>query len=336
MDALSILGLALWTAAAPASAATLIAVGDIRLDGPVGAIIRRSGPKAPLSGLAGAFQDADIVFGNLECPLTKRGAKVAKTWNFRAPPDHLAALTQGGFTLVNLANNHAYDYGAVGFLDTLAALKKHGLPYIGGGKDLDEAQRLKVVAIGGLKVGLMGFTSTHPAEGWAKKNRAGVAYSDFDRFPAVIAAARPKCDVLVVSFHGGTELAEDANDIQKAFAHMAVDAGADLVLGHHPHVLQAVELYKGKPIVYSLGNFLFVSPSPATRTTVVARVTLGRGGVEGIVFTPFDTNWGRPILAGPDGRAAALAALDRLGTLSAHPERFRLDAAAVETPPQIR
>lgn len=304
---------------------TLAAVGDIRLDGPVGRLIERYGPKSPVAGVAEAL-DADIVFGNLECAVTKRGEKRAKTWNFRAPPKNLAALDKAGFDILNLANNHSMDYGTEGFLDTLAAVKKNGFLYIGGGKNLAEAEKLRIVEEGGLKIGFLGFTSTFPKEAWARKNRPGVNYSDFDRFPAVIRAAREKCDVLVVSFHGGTELAEEPNDIQKAFGRMAVEAGADLVLGHHPHVLQAVEVYKGKPILYSLGNFLFVSPDPSTRFTVIAKATLTREGVSRIDFVPVDTNWGSLKVAGEEGKKAAYEALNRLGALAQYPERFGLSS----------
>ena len=301
--------------------ATLAAVGDIRLDGPVGRLIARGGAKAPVSGLGEALQ-ADIVFGNLECSLTKRGEKQLKKWNFRAPPKSLALLKAAGFNILNVANNHIMDYGRTGFLDTLAALKKNNLTYVGGGKDIAEAERLRIVEAGGLKVGFLGFTSTFPQEAWAKKRRPGVAYSNFDRFPGIIKRAKDQCDVLVVSFHGGTELAEEPNDIQKGFTRMAVDAGADLVLGHHPHVLQAVELYKGKPILHSLGNFLFVSPNPATRYTVIAKATLTASGVSRVDFIPIDNNWGTPKPAGPEGRKLVYDALNRLGTLAQNPGRF--------------
>lgn len=303
--------------------ATLAAVGDIRLDGPVGELIARLGPKHPVSQIRGLLQ-ADIVFGNLECSLTRRGEKRPKTWNFRAPPKNLAALKEAGFGLLNLANNHSMDYGALGLLDTLRALRREGFLYIGGGRDIREAEELRVIESGGLRVGFFGFTSTFPKEAWAGRKKPGVAYSDFGRFPALIRRARRRVDVLVVSFHGGTELSPEPNEIQKAFAHAAVEAGADLVLGHHPHVLQALEVYKGAPILYSLGNFLFVSPSPETRAAVIAKAALTTRGVESIEFIPVDTNWGRPVPAGAEGRLKAYEALNRLGALSAYPERFRV------------
>lgn len=298
---------------------TLSAVGDIRLDGPVGEIISRG--QDPASAIKSSLE-ADIVFGNLECPLTKRGTKQPKTWNFRAPAKNLESLKEAGFNLLNIANNHSWDYGETGFLDTLAALEKNKMTFVGGGENRQEAEKLRVAVVNGLRVGFLGFTSTFPQEAWAKTNKPGVAYSDYGRVPEVIQAARPDCDVLVVSFHGGTELATEPNDIQKSFAHAAVDAGADLILGHHPHVLQALEVYEGKPILYSLGNFLFVSPTPETKTTVIARATLSAAGVDRIDFLPIDTNWGRPKTGGEKEILEATAALDRLGALTRYPDRF--------------
>jgi len=309
---------------APAVAATLTAVGDMRLDGPVGEIIRRDGAAAPTAAIRERLQ-ADIVFGNLECPVTRGGVRaLGKTWTFRAPARNLEALQAAGFNLLNIANNHVMDYGPAGFRDTLAALEAAGLPFIGGGKDRAEAERLHVVTVRGLRVGLMGFTSTFPESAWAGPRKPGVAYSDYARAGELIRQARLRCDALVVSFHGGTELAEEPNEIQKAFAHLAIDSGADAFIGHHPHVIQPLELYKGKPIVYSLGNFLFVSPHAETRLTVAARVRLSAQGIDGIDFLPVDTNWGRPIPATAAQRSELLRALDRYGALSAQPQRFQV------------
>jgi poly-gamma-glutamate synthesis protein (capsule biosynthesis protein) len=176
----------------------------------------------------------------------------------------------------------------------------------------------------GFTLGIVGFTSTFPQEAWAKKHKPGVNYSDFNTLAETVAREKKKVDILVVSFHGGTERADDENDIQKAFAHVAVDAGADLILGHHPHVIQPLEVYKDKPILYSLGNFLFVSPDPKTKYTVVARAAITKEGVKRIDFTPVDTDGGRPFPVGGEGEAYVRAALDRKGALTQFPDRFRV------------
>ena len=311
------------TAAAPA-VATLVAVGDIRLDGPVGEIIKRHGPEAPTSAVRELLR-GDIVLGNLECPMTSRGTRSeGKKWTFRAPPRNLAALKAAGFNLLTVANNHVMDYGPEGFQDTLAALDREGLPYVGGGKDRADAMKLKVIVVRGLRVGVIGLTSTFPESAWAGPRKPGVAASDYGRVGEVIKEARGRCDVLAVVFHGGTELAEEPNEVQKAIARLAVDSGADVFIGHHPHVIQPLEVYKGKPILYSIGNFLFVSPTPTTRLTTLARLTLSAGGVDGVEFMALETNWGRPIPADAARSEELRRALDRYGALSAEPGRFRV------------
>ena len=298
---------------------TLSAAGDIRLSGPIADIARADGPDAPSRGVKDLLA-ADIVFANLETPLTERGAKTPKKWNFRSKPRDLRILRAAGITVLNIANNHVWDYGRDGFMDTLKSLEKNGWTYVGGGRDRAAAEEVRLFEFEGLTVGIVGLTSTHPEAAWAGKNKPGVAYSDFDRMAGIVGRAKARCDVLVVSFHGGTELADDANDIQKAVAHAAIDAGADLFLGHHPHVLQPIELYKGKPILYSLGNFLFVSPTPTTRPEVIVRARLAKNGVRRLELIPLDGNWGRPKPASPEIAAAARAALDRLGALEARPD----------------
>jgi poly-gamma-glutamate synthesis protein (capsule biosynthesis protein) len=320
-------------ASTSAPVATLVVVGDIRLDGPVGSIIARHGPAAPTSAVRGLLQ-GDIVLGNLECPVTAGGVRAAgKTWTFRAPPKSLAALKAAGFNLLSIANNHVMDYGQEGFLDTLAALRREGLAFVGGGRDRAEAEGLHVSEVRGLRVGVLAFTSTFPESAWAGPRRPGVAYADHGRMGGVIREARGRCDVLIVAFHGGTELAEDPNEVQKSFARLAVDSGADAFIGHHPHVIQPLEVRGGKPIIYSLGNFLFVSPTPTTRLTAAARLRLSARGVEDIEFTALETNWGRPVPAGAARREELLSILDRAGALSAEPERFRVRDPDALTPP---
>ena len=318
------------TPAAAAVEVVLSAVGDIRLDGPIAAIAKASGDDAP-AGAVKALLAADIEFANLETPVTARGEKTPKTWNFRARPRYLRIVKAAGFTVLNIANNHVWDYGRDGFLDTLRSLEKGGWRYVGGGRDRAAAEKVRLFKFDGLTVGILGMTSTHPEQAWAGKNKPGVAYSDYSRIAGIVGRAKQDCDVLIVSFHGGTELADDPNEIQKAVAHAAVDAGADLFLGHHPHVLQPVEIYKGKPILYSLGNFLFVSPTPTTRPSVIVRARLVKDGVRSLELIPIDTNWGRPKPAGPEIVAAARAALNRMGALDARPDLILFqDGAAHE------
>src|SRR5262249_8982891 len=159
-------------------------VGDIRLDGPIHDIMKYDGADAPLKGVQDQL-NGDLVFGNLECPVTERGQKTPKTWNFRAKASSLKLLKTAGFDVLNLANNHVWDYGRDGFMDTLKHVKKEKFTIVGAGRDRAEAEAARVFDLNGVKVGIMGFTSTHPEQAWAKAKRAGVAYSDFDRLAEV-------------------------------------------------------------------------------------------------------------------------------------------------------
>lgn len=306
----------------------LTAVGDIRLDGPVGELIASKGPKAPTAPVR-ELLEGDIVLGNLECPVTDRGTRFPKKWNFRAPPKNLAALKDAGFTVVNLANNHVFDYSLDGFVDTMANLKKAGIPYVGAGRSLSEAAEPHIREINGVRVGIIGYTSTFPNEAWAKSNRAGVLYSDHKKLPDVVKRAKKRADVVVITFHGGTELDPYPNEIQQAFGRAAIDAGADLVIGHHPHIVQPVEVYRGKFILHSIGNFMFVSPTPITRLSVIVQAELSKSGVERLRFFPIDT-WSGPVKPASLTDADSIRqALNVYGALDLFPERI-----AVETPGQ--
>lgn len=300
------------------------AVGDIRLDGRIDGIVDRQGLQAPFGDVAEWLDSGDLLFGNLECPVTQLGEKTTKDWNFRAHPRSLRILAAAGFDALNLANNHAFDYGREGLVDTITNLREAGFEVVGAGKDLAEAEGARVFDVNGRRVGIMGFTSTRPEEAWATNSRAGVAFSDQERLAGVVAAARKDVDALVVSFHGGVELAELPNDVQKAFARAAIDAGADAVVGHHPHKLQPVELYKGKPILYSVGNFLFVSPSTGTTLTVIAQLHLRERGDVRVEFLPVDINRGRLRPAAPSDAQRIFDTLDRFGALTQNPARLRV------------
>ena len=316
---------AAWAVSDAASPEVLLAaVGDIRPGGPIGRVIAEFGSAEPLRLVLRELQ-SDLLFGNLECAITERGTPADKKWTFRAPASELAVLSEAGFDWLSLANNHVMDYGPDGLADTIAALEKTGIAFAGAGPNAAAARRPVFVEKNGLRVGLLAFTSTFPEEHWARSASPGVAYGDLKRLPSWIAEAKKNCDVLVVSFHGGTELSPEPNGVQKSFARLAADSGADLVLGHHPHVIQAVERRGNSLILYSLGNFLFVSPTPGTERSVIARLRLRKGDI-GAEFIPVDIAGGRLRPAAPEAARAIRAALDSMGALSADPERLRFAA----------
>lgn len=208
----------------------------------------------------------DIFMVNLENPVTTSTLKIVKEFNFKMRPIHLATIKSGGINIVNCANNHIHDYGTAGILETMRNIDSAGIARIGIGKDINEARTPKIFTIKGKRIGFLGYS------GWsfpAGKYKAGVAYRSVDAVTEDVKKLRPIVDFVVVNFHWGDELSEWPNASQIVLAHKVIDTGADLIVGHHPHVLQGIELYKGKTIAYSLGNFIFGGNSRNTYETAV-------------------------------------------------------------------
>ncbi len=241
---------------------TLLAVGDICLAGGVERAAGRSPRTYPFTAMRQTLRSADIAFGNLECALSTRGRRVPKKYNFRGSPWWAKRLAEAGFDVVSLANNHSMDYGRTALRDTVNCLREAGVQPIGGGLDLVDAHALRVLERRGLKVGFLAYLGMFPPLLPVSSSEPSVAMGYPAQVRREVSAAQKRVDVLVVSLHAGVEMAPRPSARQREIAHAAVDAGADLVVGHHPHVVQPVEIYRGKPICYSLGNFVF-SPSPA-------------------------------------------------------------------------
>lgn len=309
----------------------LAAVGDVMLGRSIGDRIQRYGVSDPFQSVAVALRQADVAFANLESPISDRGAAADKDFVFRAPPLAVQSLADAGLDVVSFANNHALDYGLEAFLDTLAALEGAGIAAAGAGEDVDAARRPALLSAPGLRLAFLayvntpddsvsGFSAAGTAAGPAK---AGVAWATAQAVAQDVARAAQVADIVVVSLHAGFEYQEVPNDLQIGLAHAAIDAGADVVLGHHPHVLQGIEEYGGGLISYSLGNFLFdfdatdyAHAGLPSRLSVILRIRLGRDGVRGYEYLPvvIDEVEGRPRLvsgeeAGPvEERMARLTA----------------------------
>ena len=322
---------------------TLDAVGDIMLGRSVGRLIAERGPSFPLERVQPLLVPADVRFANLELPLTQRGVPALKDYLFRAPPAAVAALTYAGFNLVSLANNHMLDYGTEGLLDTLAALDRAGIAHAGAGRDPGEAHAPAIFSVKGVRLALLAYLNVpherrsgfSPEGTAAAPGRPGVAWGTPETVRRDVAAARGRADVVIVSLHSGYEYTPIPNPMQRELAYAAVDAGAALVLGSHPHVLQGVEFYRGAAIVYSLGNFVFDlddddrrQPGLPSLLSAVLRVTLTADGVRGMRFLPviIDAREGRPV---PVGGAEARPVLERIYRLS---DALRDGTAATSSP----
>ncbi len=247
---------------------------------PAGVVTRPRSTQAfdyPFSGTAAELQKGDILVGNLEAPLTRGGTEfLGKKFRFRVHPDIAPALKRTGFTVVTLANNHIMDFGRDGLADTLTSLDRVQLLHTGAGANLTEARRPAIAMARGRRVAFLAYSLTYPDEFYANASRPGTAQGLLKTVTDDIAEARRSVEYVVVSFHWGEELAEFPKPYQRKAAHAAIDAGANLVLGHHPHVLQGIERYKGKSIFYSLGNFVFGSMSRFADRSIIARINFDR------------------------------------------------------------
>ena len=267
---------------------TLTSVGDINLgDGP-GAVMAARGPRWPWVEVAPLLRAADIAFGNLECAVSDRGAPVPKQYTFRGRPAWLRTLRQfAGLDVVNLANNHVGDYGPAAMADTVRHVRRAGLIGVGAGLDSAGARRPRVVERLGLRVAFVGFSDIGPYWFAAGQRTPGTRLASPENIRRDVRAARRRGDVVVATFHWGVERSPSPSLRQIAFAQLALQAGADAVIGAHPHVLQpVVRPSRHRVIAYSLGNFVWSASSPATARTGLLKLKLSTRGVEGVVFTP--------------------------------------------------
>lgn len=272
---------------------TIKAVGDICFTGGRGQSLGK--PSTLLSKVAPTLRASDIAFGNLETSLSKRGTKWPKTFTFRGPVSAGPALGKAGFDVVSLANNHALDYGRAAFSDTLTAVRNGGVIAVGGGRNRTQAWEPKIITRKGQKIAFLAFSEISPGEFAATSSRSGTAYTQsISSITRAVKAAHKKADYVVVSMHWGVEKKYDANARQKSEAHALIRAGADVVLGHHPHRIQGVEYYRGKLIAYSLSNFVFSPASTGSTDTYILSLTLNNGKVEKASARPVIIASGQP------------------------------------------
>jgi poly-gamma-glutamate synthesis protein (capsule biosynthesis protein) len=261
---------------------TLAAVGDINLGDGVAAVMYLRGFRFPWSGVAPTLRRADIAFGNLECAVSTRGFPVPKEYNFRGRPAALrVARRYAGMDVVNLANNHVGDFGTAALLDTLSYLRRFRIVGVGAGRNLRAAAKPRIVTRLGLKVAFVGISDIVPAGFAAGPSSPGTTTADPALIRAAVRRARRRADVVVATFHWGIERDARPSGRQRYLAAVARSAGAQAVIGAHPHVLQPVERRPRGVIAYSLGNFVWSAGSGFTAATGILRLKLSRRGVEG-------------------------------------------------------
>jgi poly-gamma-glutamate synthesis protein (capsule biosynthesis protein) len=276
---------------APQTPDTLIAVGDLYFGNHRGTTIINY-PEYPWKNIKDILSTGTVRVGNLEAPLSERGAKYTeKKYFLRNNPKTINALSSAGFNIVTLANNHIMDYGPVALSDTINALESVNILYTGAGLNLNEARKPAIITtFNGVKFAFLSYSTTYPSIFWADSNRPGVAHGDPSNFIDDIKNAKAVADHVVVSFHWGVELDHYPLPYHIEYAHQCIESGASIVLGHHPHVLQGLEVYKGGLIAYSLGNFVFGTYSPSCIDSMILAIDCDRSGLIQARVYPVNVN----------------------------------------------
>lgn len=234
-------------------------VGDIMLDRAVAGAVATKGKgdyRFPFMRIKPVLENYDILFGNLEGTISDKGSDRGSPYSFRMHPDSIAGLVYAGFDILSLANNHSNDWGKEAFIDTLYRLEDASIAPVGAGLDEAHAYGYQLVTKNGTRIAYLAASEFN--NGLAAQGPfLGIAIADRSALLKSIAQANKEADVVVVSFHFGEEYQRDPTDFQKRISRAAIDAGADLIVGHHPHVVGSLERYERGLIAYSLGNFVF-------------------------------------------------------------------------------
>jgi poly-gamma-glutamate synthesis protein (capsule biosynthesis protein) len=274
--------------------------GDTNLDPAAIPEFRTYGYEHAWTGLGGLFERDDLSLVNCECPVSDLGAKYPKEYNYRGDPAALPAMRAAGVDVANLGNNHAYDYGPQALLDTVANLRANGIAPVGAGKDPRAANAPAVFERNGWTIAVVGFgkvVDPYPAAVAAPNHPGAADGHDLDAMVRATAAAKKDADLMIVMIHWGVELDTVPRAADVALGRRLVEAGADVIFGGHSHRLQPVGTHQGRPIFYSLGNFVWPRYSVAGATTAVAEVRVTpRGRISGRLLPATIASSGHPVL----------------------------------------
>lgn len=303
--------------AASPSQTVVIGVGDILLGRRLGAEMARTGDYAlAFRHVREILAGADITFGNLEGPFCANPPYPASGTVFRFRPRAVESLQRAGFDVVSVANNHIGDGGDACIRFSLAHLRDAGIAPVGAGHTFEEAHEAAILERNGTRFAFLAYT--YAARGDTPQSRRPVvAGRDRERVRLDVARARTRADVVIVSLHDGVEYTSRVTPETESFARAAIDAGARIVFGHHPHVPQRVEAYRDGWIFYSLGNFVFQQNTPpATRTALLARLVFSGSALARVEAVPVVIEWfAQPRLAGEGEGIPILQAVGLAGPI---------------------
>ena len=274
---------------------TISFAGDVMLGRLVNEKIKETSYAYPWGNMRSVLLSTDLNVVNLETTLTTSTEKVPKVFNYKADPTHVQALKEAGITLVNLANNHILDFGPSGLRETISTLDGAGIAHVGAGQNATEAHAPVIVEQKGIRIGVLGYTDNEP--GWkATAEKPGSAYVHVGDIEAVredIEALRKKVDMLVVSLHVGPNMVSVPSQEIIDFCHKLIELGVDIVHGHSAHVVQGIEMYKGKLIMYDTGDFVddyAVDPVLRNDLSFLFLVTAGSEGIRAVRLIPVRIN----------------------------------------------
>lgn len=277
---------------------TLALTGDVMLGRLVDRVLNAYGPYYPWGDTLPLLRQADLAVVNLECVIARNGdpwQRTPKVFHFRADPLAITALRVAGIDAVSLANNHVLDYEVAAFLEMLGHLDGAGIARAGAGRNIAEATQPAFLAANGIRVAMLAFTDNEPV--WAATpDTPGVNFIPitldrhyFSRLQQAIAGACAAADFVFCSAHWGPNMRQRPTPTFRRFARAALEAGADLYVGHSAHVFQGIEVYQGKPIIYDLGDFVddyAVDPHLRNDQSLLYLITVTKKGVQAIEALP--------------------------------------------------
>ncbi len=266
--------------------------GDMMIGNRILPVINRFGALYPYKNVIGLIKESNISFCNLEAPFldSDKPPKFEKKYSFKVPEKYINLLTESGIDIVSLANNHIMDFNDEGLVSTIEILDKNSIYHCGAGINIEEANKPVIIEKQGFKIAFLGYSMTFPKEFYAGKNKPGTAYPYILRFKKSLKELSSISDFIIVSIHWGAEGEKFPKQYQKNFAHFAINSGANIVIGHHPHVIQGIEIYKNGLIFYSLGNFIFGSYGEHAKEGILVKTEILEKKIKNAQIIPINVD----------------------------------------------